>query len=177
MNKKIIQFDFFTILDKPLHSLWIEENYIYHITFLMASRLDEDVYVVKNLNRFRHFECAIGWPKDQNIGSQVFPVWSHCLTGLVPLYIIEYGSKCYFASCSVGPTYLPSKQTISLLFKKLYRVLKYIANLFPFIRFLFPSLKPHVMTFSYFQPLLSFQTISDRAGEPANFFSGSGSDS
>jgi len=33
--------------------------------------LDEDVYVVKNLNRFRHFECAIGWPKDQNIGSQV----------------------------------------------------------------------------------------------------------
>jgi len=33
--------------------------------------LDEDVFVVQNMNRFRHFECALGWPEDQNIGTQV----------------------------------------------------------------------------------------------------------
>ena len=33
--------------------------------------LDEDVFVVKSLNKFRHFEAALGWPEDQNIGSQV----------------------------------------------------------------------------------------------------------
>ena len=33
--------------------------------------LDEDVFVVKSLNKFRHFEAAVGWPEDQNIGSQV----------------------------------------------------------------------------------------------------------
>jgi len=33
--------------------------------------LDEDVFVVQNLNRFRHFECALGWPDGQNIGTQV----------------------------------------------------------------------------------------------------------
>jgi len=33
--------------------------------------LDEDVFVVQNMNRFRHFECALGWPEGQNIGTQV----------------------------------------------------------------------------------------------------------
>ena len=33
--------------------------------------LDEDVFVVKSLNKFRHFEVALGWPVGQNIGSQV----------------------------------------------------------------------------------------------------------
>ena len=33
--------------------------------------LDEDVFVIRSLNRFRHFEVAIGWPEDQNIGTQV----------------------------------------------------------------------------------------------------------
>jgi len=32
--------------------------------------LDEDVFVVKNLNVYRHYECALGWPENQNMGSQ-----------------------------------------------------------------------------------------------------------
>lgn len=33
--------------------------------------VDSDVYVVRSLERFRHFEMALGWPEGENIGTQV----------------------------------------------------------------------------------------------------------
>ena len=50
--------------------------------------LDQDVFVVKNLNRFRHFELAVGWPEGQNIGSQV--ILAHRDARFLPLYLAEY---------------------------------------------------------------------------------------
>eukprot|EP00092_Neocalanus_flemingeri_P020917 GFUD01022661.1.p1 GENE.GFUD01022661.1~~GFUD01022661.1.p1 ORF type:complete len:668 (+),score=143.82 GFUD01022661.1:36-2039(+) len=50
--------------------------------------LDEDVFVVKNLNRFRHYECAIGWPVSQNIGTQVLV--AHRDARFLPLWLAQY---------------------------------------------------------------------------------------
>ena len=50
--------------------------------------LDSDVFVVKNLNKFRHFELAIGWPEKQNIGSQV--ILAHKDARFLPLYFDQY---------------------------------------------------------------------------------------
>ena len=50
--------------------------------------LDQDVFVVKNLNKFRHFELAIGWPEEQNIGSQV--ILAHKDARFLPLYLEQY---------------------------------------------------------------------------------------
>ena len=50
--------------------------------------LDEDVFVVRNLNKFRHFELAIGWPEKQNIGSQV--IVAHKDARFLPLYLDQY---------------------------------------------------------------------------------------
>ena len=50
--------------------------------------LDQDVFVVQNLNRFRHFEIAIGWPEDQHIGSQV--IFAHKDARFLPLYLDQY---------------------------------------------------------------------------------------
>ena len=33
--------------------------------------MDSDVFTVRNLNRWRHFEAVVGWPEHQNMGSQV----------------------------------------------------------------------------------------------------------
>ena len=33
--------------------------------------LDNDVYVVRSLERFRHFEMTLGWPPGDYIGTQV----------------------------------------------------------------------------------------------------------
>eukprot|EP00090_Calanus_glacialis_P011259 TRINITY_DN19698_c0_g1_i1.p1 TRINITY_DN19698_c0_g1~~TRINITY_DN19698_c0_g1_i1.p1 ORF type:complete len:675 (-),score=200.79 TRINITY_DN19698_c0_g1_i1:196-1941(-) len=50
--------------------------------------LDEDVFVVKNMNRFRHFECAIGWPAGQNIGTQVLVAQKDAR--FLPLWLAQY---------------------------------------------------------------------------------------
>lgn len=50
--------------------------------------LDNDVFVVKSLNKFRHFELALGWPRGQNIGSQV--LIGHKLARLLPLWLALY---------------------------------------------------------------------------------------
>jgi len=33
--------------------------------------LDNDVYVVRSLDKYRRFEIAMGWPEGENLGSQV----------------------------------------------------------------------------------------------------------
>jgi len=50
--------------------------------------LDEDVFVVQNLNKFRHFELAVGWPEGQNIGVQV--LMGHKDARFLPLYLAQY---------------------------------------------------------------------------------------
>ena len=50
--------------------------------------LDEDVFVVKNLNQFRHFELSLGWPRGQNMGTQV--VVAHKQARLLPRWLNLY---------------------------------------------------------------------------------------
>jgi len=67
--------------------------------------LDEDVYVVKNLNRFRHFECSIGWPETQNIGSQV--ILAHKDARFLKLWLQlyrEYRPTMWYYNAGEAPT-------------------------------------------------------------------------
>ena len=58
--------------------------------------LDQDVFVVRNLNRFRHFEVAIGWPKGQNIGTQaIMKKMKYCYSiGWNQWKIANHWKKC-----------------------------------------------------------------------------------
>lgn len=67
-------------LEKPTHVYGQKLSSVHHaadvarIKILMKFGgifLDADVFVIKSLNSFRHFECVVGWPKGQNMGNQV----------------------------------------------------------------------------------------------------------
>jgi hypothetical protein len=50
-----------------------ESTTLVETTYLLLFPLapDEDVYVVKNLNAYRRFEFALGWPEGESMGTQV----------------------------------------------------------------------------------------------------------
>ena len=82
---------------------------------------DEDVYVVKNLNRFRHYECAIGWPRNQNIGSQVennksINTWRTYAAGLMGLG--RYEGQTEWGNSSVVALFPYLKITIYFRLKR-----------------------------------------------------------
>jgi len=67
-------------LDKPTHVFGQKLSSVYHSADVARIKilikfggifLDEDVFVIKNLNSFRHFEFVVGWPQGQNMGNQV----------------------------------------------------------------------------------------------------------
>jgi len=69
--------------------------------------LDQDVFVVRNLNRFRHFEVAIGWPKGQNIGTQV--IVAHKDARFLPQYLAlyqDYKPNLWYYNAGEAPTSL-----------------------------------------------------------------------
>jgi len=57
------------ILFKPHHSADIARLIL--LSHYGGIYLDYDVFVVQSLNRFRHYECTVGWPEDNTIGNQV----------------------------------------------------------------------------------------------------------
>ena len=67
--------------------------------------LDQDVFVVRNLDRFRHFELAIGWPEKQNIGSQV--IMAHKDARFLGLYLSlyhDYKPSMWYYNAGESPT-------------------------------------------------------------------------
>lgn len=67
--------------------------------------LDEDVFVVRNLDRYRHFEAAVGWPAGQHMGSQV--VVAHRGARLLPLWLAlyrEYRPAMWYYNAGEAPT-------------------------------------------------------------------------
>ena len=67
--------------------------------------LDEDVFVVKSLNSFRHFELSLGWPVGQNLGSQVLV--GHKQARLLPLWLSlyqEYRPAMWYYNAGESPT-------------------------------------------------------------------------
>ena len=67
--------------------------------------LDMDVFVVRNLNKFRHFELAIGWPEGQNIGSQI--IIAHKDARFLPQYLAlyqEYRPNMWYYNAGEAPT-------------------------------------------------------------------------
>ncbi len=50
--------------------------------------LDNDVYVVGNLDKYRHFEMALGWDEGQFLGSQV--ILAHKDARFLPLWLDTY---------------------------------------------------------------------------------------
>ena len=67
--------------------------------------LDEDVFVIRSLNRFRHFEVVIGWPEDQNIGTQVIvsAKQARFLSRYLDLYH-EYRPSQWYYNAGEAPT-------------------------------------------------------------------------
>lgn len=57
------------ILFKPHHSADIARLLI--LSNYGGIYLDYDVFVVQSLNRFRHYECTVGWPENNTVGNQV----------------------------------------------------------------------------------------------------------
>ncbi|GAB6027693.1 hypothetical protein CHUAL_001933 [Chamberlinius hualienensis] len=61
------------IFGKPLSSVYHASD-IARIQILMKFGgifLDGDIYVVQSLNKFRHYEFTLGWPLNDNMGTQV----------------------------------------------------------------------------------------------------------
>lgn len=61
------------VFQKPLSSVYHSSD-IARLKILMDHGgifLDSDTYVVKSLNYYRKFEMTIGWPPEQNLGTQV----------------------------------------------------------------------------------------------------------
>jgi len=94
-------------LEKPSHVFGQKLTSVEHSTDVARIKilmkyggifLDQDVFVVSNLNRLRHFELAIGWPEGQNIGSQV--IVAHKNARFLPLYLDQYrnyrGNSWYY---------------------------------------------------------------------------------
>jgi len=48
--------------------------------------LDNDVYVVQNLNKYRKFELVIGWDEGQFLGSQVRSILKSCFYYSILIY-------------------------------------------------------------------------------------------
>ena len=67
--------------------------------------IDEDVFVIRSLNRFRHFEVAIGWPEEQNIGTQVIVAAKQArfLSRYLDLYH-EYRPSQWYYNAGEAPT-------------------------------------------------------------------------
>ncbi|XP_013774993.1 uncharacterized protein LOC106459864 [Limulus polyphemus] len=67
-------------IQKPIYIFGQKLSSVYHASDIARLRilmseggifLDSDAYVVKSLDPFRKFEMAIGWPPEQNLGTQV----------------------------------------------------------------------------------------------------------
>lgn len=81
------------IFDQPLSDGWR----LYHGSDIARIRtmikyggiyLDNDVYVVANLDKYRKYEIAIGWDQDQFLGSQV--IIAHRDARFLPLWLDTY---------------------------------------------------------------------------------------
>jgi len=87
----------FKDLDKPTHVFGQKLSSVQHSADVAKIKLvmkyggiflDGDVFVVQNLNRYRHFEFAIGWPHNQNIGTQV--IIAHREARFPSLWLAQY---------------------------------------------------------------------------------------
>ena len=101
-------------LEKPSHVFGQKLSSVHHsadvarIKILMKFGgiiLDQDVFVIRSLNRFRHFEVAIGWPEGQNIGTQVIvsSKQARFLSRYLDLYH-EYRPSQWYYNAGEAPT-------------------------------------------------------------------------
>lgn len=95
--------------------------------------LDNDIYVVQNLNKFRKFEMAIGWDDDQCIGTQVLIANKNArFLGLwLKSYREYYADRWYYnAGCKPTEELLYKRPELVHRVKLLFGVQMLVNNLY-----------------------------------------------